>query len=219
MISVCKENLSIEISVHEMSHRLTAYAEVNPTVAIIVMSTCSFTVNGPGFRDMPKNFTLGISLAHNRPTGNDNSWATIWVPIQSGGMRLEERLRTPVTVMEGYRKKKNWFIPGSIIAQARPMHHARIVLTGMSGSSVFATAERTSGYGESSSVEKKSDFRSTSILKPLRERECHGRSKVPSVRCAAVEQSKVHRCASRPEYVLRRAICEAQCFQPQRRTF
>ena len=85
MISVCKENLSIEISVHEMSHRLTAYAEVNPTVAIIVMSTCSFTVNGPGFRDMPKNFTLGISLAHNRPTGNDNSWATIWVPIQSGG--------------------------------------------------------------------------------------------------------------------------------------
>ncbi len=31
------------------------------------------------------------------------------------------------------------------------MTHARKVLTGMSGSSVFATADRTSGYGESSS--------------------------------------------------------------------
>ena len=131
---------------------------------MIVMSTCSFTVNGPGLRDMPKNFTLGISLAHNRPTGKDNSWATIWVLFQFGAKRLNESPRTPVTVMEGYRKKKNWFIPGSIIDHARPMHHARIVLTGMSGSSVFATAERTSGYGESSSVEKNQ----YAILRPRR---------------------------------------------------
>lgn len=60
--------------------------------------------------------------------------------------------RTPVTVTEGYRKKKNWFMPGMSIAQRIPMTHARSVLTGMSGSSVLATAERTSGYGESSSA-------------------------------------------------------------------
>ena len=52
---------------------------------------------------------------------------------------------TPVTVMEGYRKKKNWFIPGSMIDQTIPMIHARKVFTGISGSSVLATAERTSG--------------------------------------------------------------------------
>ena len=37
------------------------------------------------------------------------------------------------------------------IAKIRPIVHARIVETGIEGSSVFATAERTSGYGESSS--------------------------------------------------------------------
>ena len=37
--------------------------------------------------------------------------------------------------------------------QTRPMNQARKVFTGMSGSSVFATADRTSGYGESSSAE------------------------------------------------------------------
>lgn len=38
-----------------------------------------------------------------------------------------------------------------MIAQMRPITHARKVLTGMDGSSVLETAERTSGYGESSS--------------------------------------------------------------------
>jgi hypothetical protein len=56
---------------------------------------------------------------------------------------------TLVTVTAGYRKKKNWLSPGMIIAQMRPSVHARRVATGMVGSSVFATAERTSGYGES----------------------------------------------------------------------
>lgn len=32
-----------------------------------------------------------------------------------------------------------------MIAQTRPMTHARTVVTGMSGSSVFDTADRTSG--------------------------------------------------------------------------
>ena len=52
---------------------------------------------------------------------------------------------TPVTVTPGNRKKKNWFIPGNIIDQIMPIAHARMVFTGMSGSSVLATAERTSG--------------------------------------------------------------------------
>jgi len=34
-----------------------------------------------------------------------------------------------------------------------PNTHARNVLEGIEGSSVFATAERTSGYGESSSTD------------------------------------------------------------------
>ena len=55
-------------------------------------------------------------------------------------------------VTDGYRKKKNWSRPGMMIAQMRPTNHARKVAQGMSGSSVLATAERTSGYGESSSA-------------------------------------------------------------------
>ena len=43
-------------------------------------------------------------------------------------------------------------MPGRIIDHNRPMTHTRSVLTGMVGSSVFATAERTSKYGESSSA-------------------------------------------------------------------
>ena len=52
---------------------------------------------------------------------------------------------------EGNRKKKNWFNPGMRTAQMMPMSQARKVLTGIVVSSVFATAARTSGYGESSS--------------------------------------------------------------------
>lgn len=76
--------------------------------------------------------------------------------LQSGGPRRAVRDRasrrfestvglTPVTVTEGYRKKKNWFMPGRMMAQTIPMTQARSVFTGMSGSSVLATAERTSG--------------------------------------------------------------------------
>lgn len=38
------------------------------------------------------------------------------------------------------------------MAKRIPSTHTRSVLTGISGSSVFDTADRTSGYGESSSV-------------------------------------------------------------------
>ena len=53
---------------------------------------------------------------------------------------------------EGNLKKKNWLRPGMRIAQITPMNQALKVPQGMSVSSVLATAERTSGYGESSSA-------------------------------------------------------------------
>lgn len=61
------------------------------------------------------------------------------------------------TLTDGYRKKKNWFIPGMITAQMMPRVQVRMVDAGMSKSSVLATAERTSGYGESSSDRKASE--------------------------------------------------------------
>ena len=53
--------------------------------------------------------------------------------------------RTPPTVTLGKRKKKNWFMPGMMTAQIIPITHTRKEDTGMLGSSVLATAERTSG--------------------------------------------------------------------------
>jgi hypothetical protein len=85
-----------------------AYADPDPTLAMMVIKTCSLTVKGPGFKDMPKIFTRGKYLAAATPMGYDNSWAMI-----------------PVTLTEGKRKKKNWFSPGMTIAQARPMIQAR----------------------------------------------------------------------------------------------
>ena len=66
------------------------------------------------------------------------------------GMRRSER--TDVMVTAGNLKKKNWFKPGIKMDQKMPMTHARRVEQGISKSSVLATAERTSGYGESSSM-------------------------------------------------------------------
>jgi hypothetical protein len=54
-------------------------------------------------------------------------------------------------VTEGYLKKKNWFTPGIRMAQTSPTTQARNVDEGIEGSSVLETAERTSGYGDSSS--------------------------------------------------------------------
>lgn len=43
-----------------------------------------------------------------------------------------------------HRMLKNWFIPEIKIVNKRPKNHIRKVFTGMLGSSVFATAARTS---------------------------------------------------------------------------
>jgi hypothetical protein len=56
-----------------------------------------------------------------------------------------EVVRTfPINTL-GYLKKKNWFRPGMTIAKMSPIVQARMVETGIEGSSVLATAERTSG--------------------------------------------------------------------------
>lgn len=59
------------------SCEFTAYAEPEPTPAMMVTRTCSLTVNGPGLRARPKTLTRGTNLAHKRPTGNEMSRATI----------------------------------------------------------------------------------------------------------------------------------------------
>ena len=43
---------------------------------MIVISTCSFTVNGPGLSDTPKILTSGTMRAQSRPIGKAISWAT-----------------------------------------------------------------------------------------------------------------------------------------------
>lgn len=71
---------------------------------------------------------FGIQAAAALPIGKDNNCATM-----------------PPMVTDGNRKKKNWLRPGTTTAQANPITHVRKVVTGISKSSVFATAERTSG--------------------------------------------------------------------------
>lgn len=66
------------ILVRQRIGRLTAYAELYPTVAMIVIKTCSFTVKGPGFKDTPKTLTRGTIRAQSLPIGKDNSCATIY---------------------------------------------------------------------------------------------------------------------------------------------
>ena len=66
-------------------------------------------------------------------------------------MESSHAARTSVTLMEGYLKKKNWLILGMTAAQISPRNHARKVDAGIVGSSVLATADRTSGYDDSSS--------------------------------------------------------------------
>jgi hypothetical protein len=52
---------------------------------------------------------------------------------------------TEVMVTEGYLKNKNWLTPGKTMAHMRPTAQVRNVDTGILGSSVLATADRTSG--------------------------------------------------------------------------
>ena len=57
---------------------LTAYADPEPTLAMIVMSTCSLIVKGPGLSDTPKILTRGTMRAQARRRGKETSCATIY---------------------------------------------------------------------------------------------------------------------------------------------
>jgi hypothetical protein len=122
---------------------------------MIMMRACSLIVKGPGLSSTPKSFTLGTYSAQAFPTGKDKSWGITC----SQGVRLstgpkvasDYGTQTELMDTEGYLKKKNWLIPGRMIAQMRPITQARKVDAGIVGSSVLATADRTSGYGDSSS--------------------------------------------------------------------
>ena len=102
--------------------------------ALTVIKTCSFMENGPGFSDTPRTRFLGTYAAHRFPRGKVSNNGTI-----------------DLMATEGYRKEKNWLRPGIKTAHISPITHVRMVIEGMLGSSVLATAARTSGYGESSS--------------------------------------------------------------------
>ncbi len=59
---------------------------------MMVMSTCSFTLNGPGLSGMPKTLTLGTHRAHARPMGNEISWATICIAVDECSLGYEDGL-------------------------------------------------------------------------------------------------------------------------------
>jgi len=68
--------------------------------------------------------------------------------LATEGTRMTEKKSARQTwemLTAGYLRKKNWFAPGRTIAQKRPKTHARNVDAGIVGSSVLATADRTSG--------------------------------------------------------------------------
>lgn len=76
----------------------------------------------------------------------------------------------------GKRKLKKVLRPAEIQQSVRPMSHILKVKTGISGSSVFETEARTSGYGADKGVGIKKvglkinerDLQSSSLLKLLR---------------------------------------------------
>lgn len=92
---------------------------------------------------MPRLCKLGRSIAGER------SVHTQFNSVR--GYQSGNATQTWVMVTDGYLKKKNWLTPGIRIAQKRPITQARKVDASMVGSSVLATADRTSGYGDSSS--------------------------------------------------------------------
>lgn len=55
-------------------------------VAIIVITTCSLSEKGPGFRATPNILTPGTVRAHAHPRGNERSWATSCAKSSGSGM-------------------------------------------------------------------------------------------------------------------------------------
>lgn len=116
-----------------------AYTVPAPEFAKMVMSTCSLTLNGPGFKQnsqrVPRKKTLVVILeAMSRPNGTTAIWAEMAV-IESGSLRYQ----------------KNWFRNESSAQDKIPRTHIRNVKTGRVWSSVVGTVRATCSTGEFSS--------------------------------------------------------------------
>lgn len=132
----------------------------------MVTRTCSLTVNGPGLSECPKILMSGRIRARPQPNGRETNWPTRLVIVTDGYRKKLEGRNNERQDRDGEERErgclesngrnkwayKNWLRPGMMIAMIIPRNQTRMVEQGISGSSVFATAERTSGYGESSST-------------------------------------------------------------------
>ncbi|CAI0408849.1 unnamed protein product [Linum tenue] len=113
-----------------------AYTLPAPELAKMVMSTCSFTLNGPGLSvnshlDPRKKTRSVIRAAMSWPSGTTAIWAEI-----------------AVTVSGSVRYQKNWLRNDSTTHDSVPRTHIRKVSTGRVGSSVVGTVIATCFTGE-----------------------------------------------------------------------
>ncbi len=145
-----------------------AYAPPETTLAITVIRQCSLTLKGPGFNVKrylyvhwpPRggrfgNVILKLRVVNIRsqtlPAGSANSCATRAV-IWTLGYRIEKNWFKPDISTVNNRPRSHLWRVRIEIAQSNEMADIRKVFVGIDTSSVFATAARTSGYGESSSM-------------------------------------------------------------------
>lgn len=131
-----------------------AYTLPAPEFANIVIRTCSFTLNGPGFRlnshRVPlRNTRFVIVAAISCPSGTTAICAEMAV-MASGSLRYQ----------------KNWFRKESTTQERLPSTHIRNVRTGREGSSVVDTVIATCFIGEfsSSSSSSSSSFSPSPFL-------------------------------------------------------
>ena len=113
-----------------------AYTVPAPELAKMVIRTCSFMLNGPGFnvnsQRVPLKNTLSVNVAAIRcPIGTTAICADIAV-MDSGSFRYQ----------------KNWFKKDSSTHERVPSTHMRNVKQGIVGSSPVGTVNATCSMGE-----------------------------------------------------------------------
>lgn len=104
---------------------------------------------GPGLKDheYPNvvNVLVGRIRSNSLPAGRAMSWATRAVIVTEGsGMRVRESQYVK-SLGDLHLSEKNWFMPEINTVNSKPRNHMRNVFVGIVGSSVLATAARTSG--------------------------------------------------------------------------
>ncbi|KAF8391690.1 hypothetical protein HHK36_023999 [Tetracentron sinense] len=104
----------------------------------MVIKTCSFKLNGPGFNEND-HFVIGILM------GLEGSVAAISFP--SG--RTTICAETEDMDNGFWRYPKNWFKKARSTQEMTPSTHVRNVRAGNVGSSVIGTVSRTCSTGES----------------------------------------------------------------------